>query len=132
MELLFVYIYCLLSLFTLIRGHILRLEMPKEVGELREIDQESTFCASFSLPSYPIYVTKIEPFVTEDTNHLTLVGLEKGHKGQNLTKCRTLKANSSNSWQMGGKERTDTLFVTSGEKKGVVPYDQAPFSGLIC
>ena len=27
MELLFVYIYCLLSLFALIRGHILRLEM---------------------------------------------------------------------------------------------------------
>ena len=63
MELLFVYIYCLLSLFTLIRGHIWRLEMPIEVGELREIDQESTFCASFSLPYYPIYVTKIEPFV---------------------------------------------------------------------
>ena len=62
--------------------------------------------------------------MTEDTNHLTLVGLEKGHKGQNLTQCRTLKANSSNSWQMGGNERTDTLFVTSGENKGVVPYDQ--------
>ena len=106
--------------------------MPSEVGELREIDQESTFCASFSLPSYPIYVTKIEPFVTEGTNHLTLVGLEKDHKGQNLTKCRTLKANSSNSWQMGGKQRTDTLFVTSGgENKGVVPIGLDLFYRLL-
>jgi hypothetical protein len=68
MELLFVYICCLLPLFTLIRGHILRLEMPIEVSELREIDQESTFCASFSLPSYPIYVTKIVKNVKEMFN----------------------------------------------------------------
>ena len=57
----------------------MRLQLPSEVEELREIDQESTFCVSFNIPSYPIYVTKIEPFVTEDTNHLILVGLE-GHK----------------------------------------------------
>ena len=84
MRLLFVYTCALL--FNLHRGHILRLRLPSEVEELREIDQESTFCVSFNIPSYPIYVTKIEPFVTEDTNHLILVGLEGQKQGYRVSR----------------------------------------------
>ena len=60
--------------------------------------------------------------MTKDTNHLTLVGLETLQEGQKLTKCKTLSANSSNLWQMGGKERMDTLFVASGDNKGYFLY----------
>ena len=89
---------------------ILKLRFPSEISEEREIDQESTFCATFKIEE-PIYVTKFVPIMTEDTNHIALVGLET-HKNLKLGKCSTFKANASDEWQNGGQNWVDTLFVT--------------------
>ena len=64
--------------------NILKLRLPREISEIREIDKESTFCATFKMEK-PIYVKKFKPVLTEDTNHIALVGLAK-HKELNLGK----------------------------------------------
>ena len=91
---------------------ILRLRLPQEVRDSREIDQESTFCTTMEI-DYPIYVTKIEPWMSEDVNHIVLVAQEKGsnRKGK-LEKCSNLYANVSNEFQDGfANKKIETIFA---------------------
>ena len=98
--------------------------LPEEIRELRDIDEESTFCTSISLDpeqphNKPIYITKIVPRLSEDTNHVSLVSINEDDnniKGEvkRLNECSTLRANISNSWQSGGNSdlEVQTLFIT--------------------
>ena len=94
--------------------------LPEEIRELRDIEQESTFCTSIALDpkpdNKPIYITKIVPRLSEDTNHLSLVSINDDNKieREGLHECSTLRANISNSWQSGGNSdlEVQTLFIT--------------------
>ena len=96
--------------------------LPEEIRELRDIEEESTFCTSITLDdpeqphNKPIYITKIVPRLSEDTNHVSLVSINDDNKGEvkRLNECSTLRANISNSWQSGGNSdlEVQTLFIT--------------------
>jgi len=116
-------IYSILAVFGLSKGHLLQIRLPKESHELRHVDSETTLCTSIDVAE-TIYINKLSPILTEDTNHITLVGVglagnyefNKGHEV--LSECTNLKANASDSWQSGSNiegQVIETLYVT-GQK----------------
>ena len=93
--------------------------LPPEVRELRDIERESTFCTSVLVSEHPIYITRIVPRLSVDTNHISLVSVnDDGQEAKNLSQCATLKANMSDAWQSGSPNpdvQVQTLFVTGGQ-----------------
>ena len=104
-------------------GKILQLKLPMEVSNHRPTHEESSFCTFVDIEE-PIYINQIIPFLSNETNHVTVTArtskadkmLDKFNSNQDFVECGNINLNPSDEPQTASFEKgqkVETLFVTS-------------------